>query len=221
MNQPSCQIYAITPPLLTDIPAFVEKLKVAHGAADGVLTVLQLRLKDVSDDDVLRTAEALLPVCEGLGIAFILNDRADLAARAGAGGVHLGEEDGRLGEARKLLGPEAIIGMSCYDSLDTAMELAEAGADYVAFGSFYPSTTKDNARRPSPLVLAQWASQSEVPCVAIGGITAENAASLVSHGADFIATISYLWQDPARHAQALVRVIHATASEPARHLLEG
>ncbi|MBI1275635.1 thiamine phosphate synthase [bacterium] len=215
----TCQIYAITPPELPDLPAFVEQLKAAHGAADGLLSVLQLRLKDVPDDAVLRAADGLLPVCEALGVAFILNDRADLAVKAGAGGVHLGEEDGRLSEARRLLGPEAIIGMSCYDSLDTAMELAEAGADYVAFGSFYPSTTKENTRRPSPLVLAQWSSQSEVPCVAIGGITAENAAILVSHGADFIATISYLWQNPALHAQYLARIIRETPVQPVQHLL--
>lgn len=215
-----CQIYAITPPALPDMAGFAEILKQAHDAADGLLTVLQLRLKGAADEAVLRAAEGLLPVCDGLGIAFILNDRADLAAKAGAGGVHLGEEDGRLSEARRLMGQEAIIGMSCYDSLDEAMELADAGADYVAFGSFYPSSTKTQPRRPTPLLLAQWASQSDVPCVAIGGITAGNAAPLIAHGADFIATISYLWENPKEHARTLAEVIRATPSDPVRCLLD-
>ncbi|MEY2883415.1 MAG: thiamine-phosphate pyrophosphorylase [Pseudomonadota bacterium] len=190
--RPACQLYIISPPAIT--PAFADTLKAALDG--GPVAAFQLRLKDVSDDAVLRACEALLPVCNAADVAFILNDRADLAARAGADGVHLGQGDGSVAEARALLGPDAQIGRTCHDSRHLAMEAGEQGADYVAFGAFHETTTKPSHYRPTPDILTWWTTISQLPCVAIGGIFPDNAAPIVAAGADFIAVVRAVWDHP-------------------------
>lgn len=188
--RPACQLYVVSPPVI-EIPVFAESLKAALGG--GPVAAFQLRLKDVADDFVLRACEALLPICAAHDVAFLLNDRADLAKFAGADGVHLGQSDGSIAEARALLGPNAQIGRTCHDSRHLAMEAGEQGADYVAFGAFYETTTKPSHYRPEPPILTWWTTISQLPCVAIGGIFPQNAAPLVAAGADFIAVVRAVW----------------------------
>lgn len=192
-RRPACQLYVVSPPAIV-VPDFVEALKAALGG--GPVAAFQLRLKDVADDVVLRAAEALLPVCNAHDVAFLLNDRADLAKACGADGVHLGQSDGSIKEARALLGADAQIGRTCHDSRHLAMEAGEAGADYVAFGAFYDTMTKPSHYRPAPEILTWWTTISQLPCVAIGGITAANAAPIVAAGADFIAVVNAVWLHP-------------------------
>lgn len=189
----ACRLYLITPPAF-DPASFAETLARALDAGD--VAALQIRLKDAPDDAVLRAAEAILPVAQSRDVAVIMNDRADLARRAGCDGVHLGQADGDPVAARKLLGPDATIGVTCHDSRHLAMEAGEAGADYVAFGAFFPTSTKETAHRPEPEILAWWSEMFEIPCVAIGGITAGNCAPLVRAGADFLAVIGAVWNHP-------------------------
>lgn len=189
-RRPPCQLYVVSPPRI-ELPAFAENLKAALDG--GPVAAFQLRLKDVADDDVLRACAALLPVCQAADVAFILNDRADLAKAAGADGVHLGQGDGSIAEARALLGQDAQIGRTCHDSRHLAMEAGEQGADYVAFGAFYDTTTKPSHYRPQPEILGWWTTLSQLPCVAIGGIFPHNAAPLVDVGADFIAVVRAVW----------------------------
>jgi thiamine-phosphate pyrophosphorylase len=188
--RPACQLYVVSPPRI-EIPAFGEALRAALGA--GPVAAFQLRLKDVGDDVILRACAALLPICQAADVAFILNDRADLAKQAGADGAHLGQGDGSIAEARALLGREAQIGRTCHDSRHLAMEAGEDGADYVAFGAFYDTTTKPSHYRPQPEILGWWTTLSQLPCVAIGGIFPHNAAPLVDAGADFIAVVRAVW----------------------------
>ena len=192
-KRPPCQLYIVSPPAIV-VPDFVEALKAALDG--GSVAALQLRLKDVPDDAVLRACEALVPVCRAADVAFILNDRADLAKAAGADGVHLGQSDGSIAEARALLGRDAQIGRTCHDSRHLAMEAGEQGADYVAFGAFYETTTKPSHYRPAPEILTWWTVLSQLPCVAIGGIFPGNAAPLVEAGADFIAVVRAVWDHP-------------------------
>ena len=191
--RPPCQLYVVSPPAIT-IPAFTESLKAALDG--GPVAAFQLRLKEVPDADILRACEALLPVCNAYDVAFLLNDRADLAKQAGADGVHLGQSDGSIAEARALLGRDAQIGRTCHDSRHLAMEAGEEGADYVAFGAFYDTTTKPSHYRPTPDMLSWWTVLSQLPCVAIGGIFPDNAAPLVAAGADFIAVVRAVWEHP-------------------------
>jgi thiamine-phosphate pyrophosphorylase len=187
-----CQLYLISPAACDD--SFADTLKAALDA--GSVAAFQLRLKQVSDDAILRAAERLMPICAGREIAFIINDRMDLAKRCGADGVHLGQGDGDPREARALLGPSAQIGVTCHDSRHLAMEAGEAGADYVAFGAFYPTATKETRHRPDPSILTWWSTLFEIPCVAIGGINPDNAAPLVEAGADFLAVSNAVWAHP-------------------------
>lgn len=176
----------------------------------GSVSAFQLRLKDADDDAVLRACAALLPVAQAGDVSFILNDRADLAARAGADGVHLGQGDGPVAEARALLGRDAEIGVTCHASRHLAMEAGEAGANYVAFGSFFASPTKPSEHRPEPEILTWWSSIFVLPCVAIGGITPANARPLVEAGADFLAVSSAVWahpRGPAEGVRAFVDVL--------------
>ena len=191
--RPACQLYIVSPPAIV-VPDFVEALKAALGG--GPVAAFQLRLKDIPDDAVLRACEALVPVCAEHDVAFILNDRADLAKQAGADGVHLGQSDGSVAEARALLGKDAQIGRTCHDSRHLAMEAGEQGVDYVAFGAFHETTTKPSHYRPDPSILTWWTTISQLPCVAIGGITPENAEPLVAAGADFIAAVRAIWDHP-------------------------
>jgi thiamine-phosphate pyrophosphorylase len=184
-----CQLYLVSPAEVGE--DFGERLKAALGG--GPVAAFQLRMKGASDDAVLRAAERLMPVCAEHETAFILNDRIDLAKACGADGVHLGQSDGDPREARALLGPAAQIGVTCHDSRHLAMEAGEAGADYVAFGAFYPTSTKETQHRPDPSILSWWSRLFEIPCVAIGGITPANAPALVKAGADFLAVCSFVW----------------------------
>ncbi|NDC58425.1 MAG: thiamine phosphate synthase [Alphaproteobacteria bacterium] len=187
-----CRLYLLTPPALPD--RFDATFARALGAGD--IACVQLRLKDAPDDAVLRAAERLMPIAQAAGAAFLINDRPDLAARIGADGVHVGQTDAPYAEARRILGPDRIVGVTCHASRHLAMEAGEAGADYVAFGAFYPSTTKEPAHQADVELLAWWADLMEVPCVAIGGITADNAEPLVRAGADFLAVTAGVWAHP-------------------------
>ena len=177
--------------------AFPDRLQAALSA--GPVAAFQLRVKDLVEHELARLAEPLQRLCADAGTAFIVNDSMALAKRLGADGVHLGQQDGDVREARALLGPAAQIGVTCHDSRHLAMEAGEAGADYVAFGAFYPTTTKPSDYRPDPSILSWWASVFEIPCVAIGGITPDNAAPLIAAGADFLAVCQAVWgaDDPA------------------------
>ena len=195
----SCQLYLISPPRIDG--AFDEALRAALGG--GAVAAFQLRLKDAADDEILRAAERLIPLCAEREVAFILNDRMDLAKACGADGVHLGQGDGDPREARRLLGPSAQIGVTCHDSRHLAMEAGEAGADYVAFGAFFPTGTKETFHRPDPSILGWWSRVFEIPCVAIGGITPENGRVLVEAGADFLAVSNAVWSTEAGPAAAV------------------
>ena len=187
--------------------SFPDRLKAA--LEPGLASAFQLRVKDVGEHDLARLAEPLQRICADAGVAFIVNDSMALAKRLGADGVHLGQSDGDIREARALLGPQAQIGKTCHDSRHLAMEAGEAGADYVAFGAFYPTTTKPSDYRPEPSILSWWASIFEIPCVAIGGITAANAKPLVDAGADFLAVCQAVWgaDDPVAAVTAFEGVL--------------
>ena len=186
-----CQLYLVSPGEIDE--GFADRLKAALGG--GPVAAFQLRLKHAEDAEVLRAAERLMPICAAHDVAFILNDRMDLAKACGADGVHLGQGDGDPREARALLGPAVQIGVTCHDSRHLAMEAGEAGADYVAFGAFFPTTTKEVVHRPDPAILGWWSTLFEIPCVAIGGITPSNASILVDAGADFLAVCAAVWGD--------------------------
>jgi thiamine-phosphate pyrophosphorylase len=171
--------------------AFPERLKAA--LEPGLAAAFQLRVKDVDERELAHLAEPLQRICADSDVAFIVNDSVALAKRLGADGVHLGQQDGDIREARALLGPSAQIGRTCHDSRHLAMEAGEAGADYVAFGAFYPTTTKPSHYRPEPSILTWWSTVFEIPCVAIGGITPDNAPPLVTAGADFLAVCQAVW----------------------------
>jgi thiamine-phosphate pyrophosphorylase len=196
-----CRLYLITPPRLD--ASFDDALKRALGGGD--VASLQLRLKDVSDDEVLRVGERLKRIAQARDVAFIVNDRPDLAKRLGADGVHVGQEDTSYGEARALLGPDKIVGVTCHDSRHLAIEAAEAGADYVAFGAFFPTSTKEAKTRADVELLSWWQEMMLTPCVAIGGITVANAGPLVEAGADFLAVAGGVWDHAEGPAVAVRR----------------
>jgi thiamine-phosphate pyrophosphorylase len=164
---------------------------------------VQLRLKEADDDSVCRAIDALRPQAQRRGIAFLLNDRPDLAFETGCDGAHIGQTDMPYAEARAALGPDRIIGVTCHDSRHLAMEAAEAGADYVAFGAFYPTGTKVAPSRAEIDLLSWWSELMEVPCVAIGGITIDNAPPLIAAGADFLAVSAGVWNHPDGPAAAV------------------
>ena len=188
------RLYLITPPAL-DPDRFAKELEAA--LAGGDVACLQLRLKDIDDDAIRRAAMLLKPIAQDRDVAFIMNDRPDLAAELDCDGVHVGEEDMPYAEARRLLGPERIVGVTCGASRDRAIIAAEVGADYVAFGAFFPSMTKTATKyRATPELLADWSETTVVPCCAIGGITQQNCGPLVEAGADFLAVIGAIWSHP-------------------------
>jgi len=203
-TEPS-QLYLISPQEVGG--AFPDRLKAA--LEPGVATAFQLRVKDVGEHELARLAEPLQRICADAGVAFIVNDSMALAKRLGADGVHLGQSDGDIRQARALLGADAQIGRTCHDSRHLAMQAGEDGADYVAFGAFYPTTTKPSHYRPHPSILSWWSAVFEIPCVAIGGITPDNARPLVEAGADFIAVCQAVWgkDDPAAAAAAFGPVL--------------
>lgn len=188
-----CQLYLVSP--LDVAGGFPDRLREALDG--GPVAAFQFRVKDVDQHEAARLAEPLQRVCADRDVAFIVNDSMALARRLGADGVHLGQGDGDPREARALLGPSMQIGVTCHDSRHLAMEAGEAGADYVAFGSFFPTATKEVRHRPDPSILSWWSALFELPCVAIGGIAPANAPALVEAGADFLAVCAAVWRDPA------------------------
>ncbi len=191
--KPGCRLYLITPPRI-DATAFAIPLAEALDAGD--VACVQLRLKDVSDDDIRRAADILRPITQDRDVAFIMNDRPDLAHETGSDGVHIGLEDASYEDARLVLGPDSIVGVTCSNSRDRAMAAAEVGASYIAFGAFFHSETKPPKHRATPNILEWWSAIMEAPCVAIGGITVENCPPLVSAGTDFISVVSAIWDCP-------------------------
>jgi thiamine-phosphate pyrophosphorylase len=202
-----CKLYLISPQEVGG--GFPDRLRAA--VAGGAVAAFQLRAKDVPEHELARLAEPLQRICSDNDVAFIVNDSMALAKRLGADGVHLGQQDGDVREARALLGPGAQIGVTCHDSRHLAMDAGEAGADYVAFGAFYPTTTKPSEYRPDPAILSWWSSIFEIPCVAIGGITPANARPLVDAGADFLAVCQAVWSadDPATAVAAFEELLSA------------
>lgn len=207
---PRSRLYLITPPQFAP-EVFGGTLAAALDAGD--VAAVQLRLKAADgtpapDAEILRAGERLMPLVQRMGAAFLVNDRPDLARALEADGVHLGQDDAACADARKQLGPGRIVGVTCHASRHLAMEAAEAGADYVAFGAFFPTATKAAKAQADPEILAWWSELMEIPCVAIGGITPENAEPLVQAGADFLAVSGGVWNHEVGPAAA-VRAFNA------------
>ena len=198
-RRPPCQLYLISPAEVGG--AFPDRLSRALDA--GPVAAFQFRVKDVDQHAAAKLAEPLQGICAAHDVAFIVNDSIALAKRLGADGVHLGQADGDPREARQMLGPEVQIGVTCHDSRHLAMEAGEAGADYVAFGAFYPTGTKATSHRPEPAILSWWGSMFELPSVAIGGITPDNAPPLIRAGADFLAVCAGVWAHAGGEAAAV------------------
>jgi thiamine-phosphate pyrophosphorylase len=205
MSQP-CRLYLITPPTLDDPAVFARAFEDA--CAGGDVAALQVRLKDAPEETIAAVVRALAPIARARDVALILNDRPDLAARLGCDGVHIGQGDGPFADARQAMGKDRIVGVTCHDSRHLAMEAAEAGADYVAFGAFFATTTKDAATRADPEILSIWQETMLIPCVAIGGIAVGNCRPLVEAGADFLAVSAGVWGYPEGPAAA-VRAFNA------------
>ena len=193
--QEKSRLYLITPPVIPDLSQYTDQLASALDAGD--VACVQLRLKDqngITDAELLKRAgEKLLPIAEARDVAFLVNDDVALAKSIGADGVHIGQDDMSYAEARKVLGNDASIGVTCHNSIHLAMIAGEAGADYVAFGAFFETQTKKAPTRAEVTMLEKWAFSTTVPCVAIGGITAENCGPLVRAGADFLAVSGAIW----------------------------
>lgn len=214
MTLPLCRLYLITPPRLDDLAAFGHTLAQTLDAGD--VAALQIRLKNVADEIVCAAVDALMPIAQARGVAVILNDRPDLATHMGCDGVHVGQSDASLAEARRTMGADAMIGVTCHDSLHLAMEAAEGGADYVAFGAFFPTTTKEAPTRAALDLLTGWQADMVIPCVAIGGITVETVRSIAHAGADFVAISAGVWahaDGPAEAVRTLNREIAAGVAE--------
>ena len=211
MREP-CRLYLITPPEI-ELDSFAPELEAALHVDD--VACLQLRLKEADDDAVRRAGERLLPLCQARGVPLIINDRPDLAAELGADGVHVGADDADYADARASVGADATVGVSCYDSRHRAVEAAASGADYVAFGAFFPTGTKTPRARAEVHLLKWWSTLMVVPCVAIGGITAENCAPLVAAGADFLAVIGGVWSHPEGPEEGVRAINRAIASAEA------
>ena len=189
----NCRLYLVSPEEITDIEGFSHKLVDALQGGD--VASFQLRLKNASDEHIVEVAKELMPICHAVDVAFIINDRADLAAELKADGVHLGQDDGSIEDARELVGHEAVIGVTCHNSRHFGFQAGDKGADYVAFGAFFPSETKPTPHMAEPDILSWWVELTELPCVAIGGITVENCSPLIEAGADFIAVSAAVWNN--------------------------
>ncbi len=210
MPTPACRLYLITPPVIDDLAAFGRSLGEALEAGD--VGALQVRLKGAPDGVIEAACRVMRPMTAARDVALILNDRPDLAAAYGCDGVHIGQHDAPYAEARRLMGRDRIVGVTCHDSRHLAIEAAEAGADYVAFGAFFPTTTKDAAIRADPEILEIWQQIMTTPCVAIGGITVDNCRPLVAAGADFIAVSAGVWSHPEGPAAAVAAFNAAIAA---------
>jgi thiamine-phosphate pyrophosphorylase len=189
MTDYKCQLYLISPlEVGGDFPVRLEEALTA-----GPVAAFQFRVKGIDQHKAAELAAPLQEICARHDVAFIVNDSISLAKRIGADGVHLGQEDGDPREARDILGRDAQIGVTCHNSRHLAMEAAEAGADYVAFGAFFPTSTKEVKHQAEIETVELWSQFTEVPCVAIGGITTQNAGEVINAGADFIAVSSGVW----------------------------
>jgi thiamine-phosphate pyrophosphorylase len=214
MTKLASQLYLISP---LDVGGdFTDRLARALDA--GPVAAFQFRVKDVDDHAAAKLADPLQRICADRDVAFIVNDSVSLAKRLGADGVHLGQDDGSVADARERLGRDIQIGVTCHGSRHLAMEAGEAGADYVAFGAFYPSGTKETKHRATPELLAWWSAVFELPCVAIGGITPENCPLLVTAGADFLAVSGAIWSNPQGldEAAAVTAFVQAIRQAPPR-----
>jgi len=200
-----CRVYLITPPALEPV-RFADQLAAALDADD--VAAVQLRLKDVDDDTWRRAIDVLRPVAQTRDVAFLLNDRAELVLETGCDGAHVGQDDMPARDARLLMGPDTTLGVTCKGSRDLAMQAGEDGADYVAFGAFFPSTTKEVKNLLDPEILRWWSEMMELPSCAIGGITSENCGPLVRAGTDFLAVVGCVWNHPNGPA-AGVRALNA------------
>jgi thiamine-phosphate pyrophosphorylase len=198
-RRPACQLYLISPPAIT--PAFVDTL--AATLDGGPVAAFQLRLLGIDDHAIAKLAEPIQKLCGDRDIAFLVSESIGLAKRLGADGVHFEHGLDDVREARQVLGPGVQIGVSAGESRHLAMEAGEAGADYISFGAFYPSTTKDSSARPDPSILSWWTTLFELPCVAVGGVTPDNVAPLVKAGADFIAVSGAVWNAEGGPAAAV------------------
>jgi thiamine-phosphate pyrophosphorylase len=203
MPASACRLYLITPPVLNDLQRFLAQAEAAFAGGD--VAAFQVRLKTASDHDIARAVAALKPLASRFDVAVILNDRPDLAAALDCDGVHIGQNDASYAEARQAVGRGRIVGVTCHDSRHLAMEAAEAGADYVAFGAFFDTTTKAAPSRAEPELLSIWQESMETPCVAIGGITVERARALSCAGADFLAVSAGVWDYTEGPAEAVRR----------------
>ena len=201
MTDPACQIYLITPPLIEDLEAFCKVLDKALAAAP--VACLQLRLKDADDSAIVQAGEAIKPICHAHGTLLLVNDRPDIAHKIGADGAHIGQDDMDYFSSRELLGGDAIIGVTCHDSKDLAFKAAQSGADYVAFGAVFDTQTKTPKSRVELEIFTWWQEAIEIPSVAIGGITTDNAKLVITAGADFIAVSAGVWQHKDGPADAL------------------
>jgi thiamine-phosphate pyrophosphorylase len=197
----SCRLYLISPPVIDDLDRFGRSLADALVAGD--VAAVQIRLKDAPEEAIERAVAGLAPIVRSRDAALILNDRPDLAARLLCDGVHIGQSDGSIADARRLVGPDRIVGVTCHDSRHLAMDAAEAGADYVAFGAFFPTATKETTARPDPEILEVWQETMLIPCVAIGGVTAANCGTLAAAGADMLAVSAGIWRHPDGPAAAV------------------
>lgn len=210
MEEP-CRLYLITPPGLE--AGFEAQLAAALEGGD--VACLQLRLKDAEADEVRHWVRALMPVAHRHDVAFLLNDDAHLAAELGCDGAHLGQDDGDHAGARMLLAGK-ILGVTCHASRHLAMTAGEMGADYVAFGAFFPTSTKETKHAAEVELLEWWSAMMEIPCVAIGGITAANCAPLVRAGADFLAVVGAVWNHPEGPAAGVAAMNAAIGAAAAR-----
>jgi thiamine-phosphate pyrophosphorylase len=224
-EDPPCQLYLISPPSIPEPEGFAAQL--GEVLRVGTLAAFQLRLKDTPPETIAEVARRLLPICHAHNTPLLINDFPTIAKAVGADGVHIGQQDGDVVAARTLLGEDAILGVTCHDSKDLAMQAGEAGADYVAFGAFYPTQTKAVQHFPDSTLLAWWRTYAVLPACAIGGITADNLAPLVWAGADFIAVVSAVWAHPegpvagVEALHAALQTAHATCPPQAiRTLLD-
>lgn len=199
-----CRLYLITPPAILDVAAFVRRVEEALSGGD--VAALQVRLKEASPNKIGEVVRALKKPCARADVALILNDDPQLAAALYCDGVHVGQSDAPLEEARRLMGKNRMVGVTCHDSRDLAYDAAAGGADYVAFGAFFPTATKEALHRPDPDLLTLWQETMETPCVAIGGITVDNARALAAAGADFLAVSAGVWGYPDGAGAAVERL---------------
>ncbi len=205
------QIYLLTPPHISDLDGFAVQLDAVCAAVE--IASLQIRLKGVDTAQISEAFAVLAPIARRHGSIVILNDDPELAQELGADGVHVGQSDMSVKAARKLLGPDKVIGATAHNSRHLAMLAGEAGADYVAFGAFYPSATKKTEFTATPDLLSWWRDLFELPCVAIGGITPQNAGVLAEAGADFVALSAGIWNaepDPVTAARYLAKRLMET-----------